>query len=123
MCSEKKMKIAIRLAGESSGIRFKHGCAIFKGKTLISFGCNNSDKTHPKAIMYKYQYLHAETAAMIGVSDDDLKGSTVYVARVNPSGQVRMSKPCPICEGLMRKHGIRKVVFTTSNGEFGRMIL
>lgn len=44
--------------------------------------------------------------------DVDLKNATIYVARVNNSGEQMMSKPCINCQEALRARGIKKVFFT-----------
>lgn len=46
-------------------------------------------------------------------------GSTVWVARIRHDGSMGMAKPCPACERRLRSAGVRKVVYSISDGEHG----
>ena len=45
-------------------------------------------------------------------------GATVYVARVNKSGQFAMAKPCVYCMASLRSRGVDMVYWTVSNNEW-----
>lgn len=49
-------------------------------------------------------------------------GSTVFVGRVLRDGRVANSRPCPGCQALMRARGVRKVVYSLTQSEFGVML-
>jgi hypothetical protein len=46
------------------------------------------------------------------------KGSTIYVARVNQTGDSRMARPCPNCYEALLLAGVKRVVYTTNDGGF-----
>jgi tRNA(Arg) A34 adenosine deaminase TadA len=46
------------------------------------------------------------------------KGSTIYVARVNQTGAARMARPCPNCYEALLLAGVKKVVYTTNEGDY-----
>ena len=98
-----------------------HLCAIIaSGNKIISMGFNQL-KTHPKATN-PYRYLHAEIDAIIGMPIEELKGATMYVARVGYTSRERicMSKPCKYCAAAIKAAGIKKVYYTyNSNAKIG----
>lgn len=97
-----------------------HLCAIIaKGSRIISIGFN-SYKTHPKSPM-PYHLIHAEIDALIGIDQEKLKGTTMYVARVGYKRRSRicMSKPCKYCQSVILRSGVRRVIFTIEEGETG----
>jgi len=68
---------------------------------------------------FRNQYLqrghatvHAELGAILGIDRRKTEGSEVYVARVGKRGNLKMSKPCPMCESAMRHVGVKRVVYT-----------
>jgi deoxycytidylate deaminase len=91
----------------------KHGAVIVKGGSVISVGINKS-RNHPTIVSSEHIKthcsVHAEVDAMRKVKN--LKGATIYVARVNRRGQDRMSRPCDSCSRAIRESGIRKVIYT-----------
>ena len=104
------MRAAMR-ASDASKHRFRVGAAIAKGnKVLVK--AHNTPKTHPQG-SGRYSTLHAEAHAINkavrqGIS---LEGTTIYVYRANNN----LAKPCPCCQGLIHKHGIKKVVYSDSD--------
>lgn len=49
-------------------------------------------------------------------------GATVYVARIRrDDGSLAMAKPCENCERLLRNKGVKKVLFTINENEYGVM--
>lgn len=92
--------------------RYKVGAILVKSGKAISHGAN-SYKTHPKMGI---KTLHAEIQALIGVQYKDLRGSTVFVARLNKSGQLGMARPCSTCHHILKEYGIRDVYYTNQQG-------
>lgn len=68
---------------------------------------------------YPNQPSHAEArlAAKLDV------GATVWVARITRGGIVALAKPCPNCETLLRRRGVRRVIYTTGPDSYGVMDL
>lgn len=54
--------------------------------------------------------VHAEVAAIKRCREP--KGATLYVARVNKSGEPRLSRPCNNCQEYIERSGIKQVFFT-----------
>ena len=102
------MRAAINESKKSKH-RFQIGAAIAKGKRVLS-KAHNVRKTHPKFGSGEYSTLHAESHAIykavrMGI---DLKGSTIYIYRHNNN----LAKPCPCCQGLIHKYGIKDVIYS-----------
>lgn len=55
--------------------------------------------------------IHAEVAA-IRNAGGNVKGATIYVARINNRGETRFSAPCNKCQYELARHGIRKAIWT-----------
>lgn len=91
----------------------KHGAVIVKGGRVLSVGLNKF-RNHPTIIPNEYIKTscstHAEIDALRKVSD--VRGAVMYIARVNKSGQHRLSRPCNYCYEAIREAGISKIVFT-----------
>jgi tRNA(Arg) A34 adenosine deaminase TadA len=104
------LKLAIRTASTSQE-RYKHGAVIVKGGRIVSSAVNRMllDPFYYADVADKFS-VHAEEAAIARIRD--VRGAVLYVARVNNLGELRMSKPCPMCAGLIEKHGIKRVVWT-----------
>jgi len=92
-----------------------------KRKRQISMGQNSYSKTSPvmKSIGERIgvpfkEYLHAETLALLRCKDK--VPYLLTVERYDTEGNMKLSKPCAICEEAMRIWGVSIVRYTTDNG-------
>lgn len=107
--SENIVKIA-KKESEKSKAKFKHGAVIFKSsKRIISKGFNIM-KTDPFYGSGNYNQLHAEGAAIKDAVKRGicLHGASIYVYR----RYGMYSKPCPCCSKLIKKYGIKEVMYS-----------
>jgi len=89
----------------------------------ISTGFNSYQKTHPlqkyfseKAGDSEYKTcLHAEIQAILRARGKEI--DTLHVARIEKDGTMGMAKPCKVCQEAIKAFGIRKVTYTTKEGE------
>jgi deoxycytidylate deaminase len=97
----------------------RHGAVIARRGVLISWGWNKN-KTHPAAVVYYSNCIHAELAAILGVNKDDLPGMDIYVARrMRSKGEpLGMSRPCKQCMVMLREARIRRIYYTTHDGSW-----
>lgn len=105
------MTLAIKEA-EKSEMMQRHGCVIVRGSSVLGKS-SNKRRGHDF-----YGWLpadacsfHAEVAA-IRMTKRDLSNATIYIARINGSGQPRLSAPCSNCQKAIENAGIKKVVYT-----------
>lgn len=107
------MKYAIRLAKRNKG-RWQHAAIIVKGGRVLA-SAMNSCKNVPRNISPEHvpqMSQHAEIAAL-KMAGPSAKGATMYVARVNRSGDPTISKPCDNCQAALLRAGIKRVEWTT----------
>ena len=101
-----------------SNAKNTHGAVIVKGGRVLGTGYNKI-RNHPINVSPEHVKtkcsIHAEESA-IRDAKYDVKGATIYVARVNKNGEDRDSMPCPRCFNLIKKYGIKKVIYTTNSG-------
>lgn len=111
------LRQATRVASLST-CRFKHGAVITKGGSVIAVGVN-SDRNHPCIVSNPKTEasIHAEAAVIKACAGVDLRGATIYVARVYKNGQQAMSKPCIYREQLIKLAGIKRVVWAIENSK------
>ena len=64
-------------------------------------------------------HKHAEMSVLHACNGR--KGDTLFVVRFLSDGSITMAKPCPLCEQMIKDHGIRKVYYTDWNGEWQRL--
>lgn len=118
------IEFAIRIANKAPiNQRQRVGCVIAQGTSPLNCGFNNMSKTHPRASKFAYPYLHAEIAALIGVSEEELKRAVAFVARVRKKTRTGLAKPCERCEYELRRVGITKVYYTTCTEDVECLIL
>lgn len=93
----------------------RHGAVIVKSGNVLGVGVN-VDKNHPSIMspehIKPHCSVHAEVAAMKRVKGD-LRGATIYVARVSKAGLPALSRPCFACARAIDAAGIKKVVWST----------
>jgi len=103
---------AIRLA-ELSDCKMRHGAVVIKGGRVLGVGINVM-KNDPNIVPdpKTQSSVHAECAAIRACGNTDLRGATLYVARIGKDGKPAMSKPCINCQKALRDRGIKKVFYT-----------
>jgi deoxycytidylate deaminase len=110
---------AIHLASEiaeESDYRQRHGAVLFHRRHIISVGYNRK-KTHPKALpFYRYPFLHAEADSIIKADSSDIEGAAIACVRINKSGYLMNSRPCPECINMMQHYNISYIVYSSKDG-------
>ena len=106
----------------SEKIQHRHVAVIAKVGRILAVG-RNRNKTHPESITLDdngdriLKSIHAELDAIFKVKNkEQLKGATIYVARLGRGGDPGMSCPCTMCQSLINKYGLKRAVFTTDYG-------
>jgi deoxycytidylate deaminase len=115
------LALAKRVATQSEHDHFKHGAVLVRGGSVINTACN---KDQYKRFGNRFRNTrtcghatyHAELGCVLGLDKSTTQGATLYVVRTNRAGTFRMSKPCQMCEEVLRFCGIKRVVYTTGNG-------
>ena len=105
-----------RYFASKSRSKKKHGAIVVKSGRVLGTGFNK-DKNHPLAISEEHIKTHASRHAEIEAIRDanwNVKGATLYVARVNNFGYDRDSKPCAGCSEIIEQHEIKRVIYTES---------
>lgn len=113
------MTRAARLAQQST-CNQRHGAIIVRGGSVLGAGINmmKNDPDTPGLDPKTQSSVHAECAALKSVRGKNLKGATVYVARVNKRNEPLMSKPCENCEAELKRRGVVKMVWTLDNFKY-----
>ena len=97
----------------------RHGAVLVKGGSIISTSFNKENYNSFGARFRKLECgdatHHAELGCILGVNKSKTNGSTIYVARINPRGEFRLSKPCEMCYHILRHCGVKRVVYTIDN--------
>jgi len=88
---------------------------------IISIGRNSYTKTHPLQSKYclkvgsmrNREYLHAEIAALVKTRKDPI---SIIVIRMTRNGNIRMARPCNICQLAIKEAGIRYIYYSGNDG-------
>ena len=114
---EKLIDRAIRVA-QRSQYRWQHGAVVAKNNKVIGFAPNRF--RNAPSIDENNVTVHAEAAVIRELLKNypDLKGTTIYIARINKSGQATISRPCPNCMKTIIEAGIREICYTNEVGGF-----
>jgi tRNA(Arg) A34 adenosine deaminase TadA len=119
MVSQQIFQQAIEVA-KSSTSKKQVGALLLNRNRVVMAATNLENKSHPvqarfanKAGLREKIYLHAEIAALIKCKE---QADSIVVARVNCFNDLRMAKPCPICQLALKEAGISKVYYSTNHG-------
>lgn len=113
------------VSAHPSGEKFKLAAVIIQKNCRIAVGINYRYKTHPSCREFDpHKTVHAEiNAIMRTVNKDKLKGSTIVVYRQDNHGNSAMARPCDMCEKMLRKYGVKKMIYTNNNGTWTEEII
>ena len=105
----------------------RHGAVLVKGGRVINVS-HNKLKFNSFASRFRHENgewatVHAELGSVLNVERRNTEGATVYVVRVSTTDNFRLSKPCSMCQAAMKWVGIKKVIYSTNDGEFKEMRL
>ena len=82
---------------------YRHVAIITRGGCILAVGVNAYT-------------THAEVVALEQLAYDNRKGVTVISLRIRKDGSLAMAKPCPSCTRYMRECGVKKVMYSISDG-------
>lgn len=77
---------------------------------------NRPFHTHPRS-KNVFKSRCAEFDTVISCTDQETRGASLLVVRINAVDQFLIAKPCAHCQELIEKLGIRHLYYTDSNGE------
>ena len=103
------------MAQQSDEGRACHGAVLVRGGNIINAGHNKwSYSSFGKRFRHRdrgVSTLHAE------LDRSTTQGADIYVVRINNQGNFKMSKPCSRCETALKHVGIKRVYYTTDDGD------
>jgi hypothetical protein len=113
---------AVAMASPGVGGRnhnnFRIGAVLSDGPIILSSKFN-SYKTDAKLLpFYKFPFSHAESSCILGVGLDNCEGKCLVVTRIKKDGSVGLAKPCGECQTLIGKVGIKRVWYSTEEGNY-----
>lgn len=122
---EQYFKYAKKASEFSDNNRVNIGACLIIGHKVLNIGFN-TDKTNPLQASIDRQYfncectgkIHAETMALYPFLKENifLPNAILVTYRNKKDGSLGMSRPCDRCMQLIKKLGIKKLLYTTDNG-------
>ena len=111
------IKICIEQARLSDN-RHRLGAVIYNKNVILSTDHNYSLRSarnlHPRYYRWVGS-IHAEVAVILS-AHCDLKGSSMFLLRINRKEEILLSKPCAQCMSYLQFVGISKVIYSTNSG-------
>jgi tRNA(Arg) A34 adenosine deaminase TadA len=125
-----KIKRCLDLAKKQalkSTFRERHGAILVKGGQILN--CHHNDSSSSSFAMRFPRYLdgkqllegsrHAEVQVILGIDKTQTKHSTVFLVRIGRDGNFIYSKPCPMCQKILKYVGVKKCIYSISKEEIG----
>jgi len=84
------------------------GAVVVNSKRIVGKGYN---KVHSTGLLLDGK--HAELEALYNTKAKNREGSVVYVCRITKLGELALAKPCPACQTVMKKMGVKYVWYST----------
>lgn len=118
------MELAKNLAWKGTRDKtYRFGTILVKRRKVLSVGINRPKDSHTMSKHYRFHSVHAEVDCLIGVPQNKIPGTTMYVYRFSRGGKPGISKPCELCEEILRDYGVRDVYYLDRNAQIQRMVL
>ena len=102
----------LKEVAKKGSLKSKHAAAVVFKNKIVSIGYNYQIPKNKG-----YYTVHAERAALMKCNQKLLKGSSLYVIRINKKGnRYCLSKPCPMCTSLINtfvnKYKMKQVYYS-----------
>ena len=114
------LKRAIETAEKSNYYPFRVGAVLFKGNKIFVDG-RNSIRCCKNLKKKNWNSVHAEQHAILNMGEENCKGLSLLVIRLNLSNNIRLAKPCEMCEDFIRQVGIKRVYYSNNDGTISKM--
>jgi len=104
------LRLAKRECPKSGHKIFRHFAAVVKGGAIIAVAVNRNER-------------HAEVNALNQLWPNKRKNSIVWSIRMTKTGKISNAKPCDECLPYLISNGVKKVYFSTTDGNIECMRL
>lgn len=116
------MRLATAVAEESPHSRWRLGCVVARGSSVIAKAFN-VPKNDPRILEGgPGTTVHAEAHALrkLTYQADRAEGAVLYVVRVSKFGKRRLARPCLSCYKAIHLAGVKSIVYSMDvDGDFG----
>ena len=114
---------AKRTAEESEFPDYRHGALLVRGGSILNAAYNKNSHigwaNRFRAKACGHATHHAELGAILGVDRSKTAGSDVYVVRIGRTGELKMSKPCQMCQSVLAHMGVKRVYYSINEKNLG----
>lgn len=120
---DKKIIAKMKQSAKKSKLNSKHCCCLVQKSSKILTTAVNTSRS--KVGANNYACCHAEHNALHQLKNfyrckvkkrNKFRKITLYVIRINSEGTLTNSAPCASCAQLIRKVGIKKIVYSNAMG-------
>jgi tRNA(Arg) A34 adenosine deaminase TadA len=105
-----------------SNYKTKHGCIIVYKNIILAETFNiNMPNVFTDRYSNNLKPLHAEALAIMRCFKKHhriLHKAELYVCRINNEGKLLISKPCEMCETIIKAFKIKTINYTTNDGKW-----
>ncbi len=132
------IEIAKVVSSRATCLRRRYGAVIVKDKVIISTGYNGSprgmkncidtgkcirqEKNIPSGERYELcEAVHAEQNALVNAPPDRMKDSTIYIAGFEEDQTFADSRPCKLCDRMIKNAQIKNIIHLNKNGGFEKI--
>ncbi len=121
------VQLTKKMAELSNYEQYRLGATIILNGQVIGRGFN-APKSDPMQKKYNRNrinipdnsphFIHAELAALKKalIFKPDLTGAEIYIYHMGSKNQQKMARPCAGCMAAIKKHGIKKIIYSTDDG-------
>lgn len=114
---------AKRTAEESTFPDYRHGALLVRGGSILNSAYNKNSRigwaNRFRSKACGHATHHAELGAILGVDRTKTSGSDIYVVRIGRTGELKMSKPCQMCQQVLTHMGIKRVYYSIDEENVG----
>ena len=114
---------AKRVAEESEFPDYRHGALLVRGGSILNSAYNKNSHigwaNRFRAKACGHATHHAELGAILGVDRAKTSGADVYVVRIGRTGELKMSKPCQMCQSVLAHMGVKRVYYSINEKKVG----
>jgi deoxycytidylate deaminase len=110
-----------RKVAEQSDYKHQLGAVIFKGKMIISVGCNELRYSYkvPNHFREWEHSLHAECKAIIS-AQASLKGASILIVRLRRDQEYGLAYPCQFCKSFIEFKDIKWIFYSDDDNQIKR---
>lgn len=102
------IRLAVKEANKARHKQHRIGAVLIRGGKPVATGHNHS-------------HIHAEHSAINRAWKCGTDDAILVVVRIRRDGSLGLAKPCPVCQKQLAEAGIKKVIYSDSDGSLKTM--